>query len=77
MLKDLENYDEIAVDYESSIYDYKFHGWHFCLIQISTRDKTYIIDAFLLSQSFSPTKYFCNNQIIKIFHAAVNDLLAS
>jgi len=26
MLKDLENYDEIAVDYESSIYDYKFHG---------------------------------------------------
>ena len=74
MLKDLENYKEIAVDLEHHSYR-SFQGIT-CLMQISTRDTDYLIDTLgLRSELHILNEIFTKPSILKVFHGADQDIL--
>lgn len=71
--KELASQDILAVDTESnSLYAYQEQV---CLIQFSTREKDFLVDALAL-QDLSPLEpIFKSESIMKVFHAAEYDLI--
>uniref|UniRef100_A0A1B6F5B3 Exosome complex component 10 homolog n=1 Tax=Cuerna arida TaxID=1464854 RepID=A0A1B6F5B3_9HEMI len=73
MLKDLHSQKEIAVDLEHHSYR-SFQGFT-CLMQISTREKDYIIDTLELRHKlYVLNEVFTNPKIVKVFHGADRDV---
>ncbi|RIA84747.1 ribonuclease H-like domain-containing protein [Glomus cerebriforme] len=74
MCEKLENINEIAVDLEH--HDYRSYQGFTCLIQISTREDDFIVDALALRDSLQIlNQSFTNPNIIKVFHGAEFDIL--
>jgi len=72
-VKELAAQDVLAVDTESnSLYAYREQV---CLIQFSSRDKDYLIDALVLPNLSPLEDIFRTNKILKVFHAAEYDLI--
>ena len=68
------SYNEIAVDLEH--HNKESYLGITCLIQISTRDTDYIIDAIKLRSSLNTLNIiFTNPKILKVFHGADYDIL--
>lgn len=73
IIPELKDQDVLAVDTESnSLYAYQEQV---CLIQFSTRDKDYLIDALVLPDLSPLGQIFDSDQILKVFHAAEYDLI--
>ncbi|MCB2209269.1 HRDC domain-containing protein [bacterium] len=71
--KELSQTDILAVDTESnSLYAYQEQV---CLIQFSTREKDYLIDALVLPDLSDLGPLFSSEEILKVFHAAEYDLI--
>jgi ribonuclease D len=74
MINDLNQYKEIAIDLEH--HSFRSYQGFTCLIQISTRDKDYIIDPFPIWGSIELLlDVFTNPGIIKVLHGADSDVL--
>ncbi|XP_044253836.1 exosome complex exonuclease RRP6-like [Tribolium madens] len=72
LITDLKSHKVIGVDVE-----YSDHGYVAltCLVQISTSNKDYLIDAITLKDELHKlNEIFTNPDVVKIFHAAGNDL---
>ena len=75
MLKDLKKADEIAVDLEH--HDFRTYGGLVSLMQISTREKDWIVD------TLKPWRHklqvlnevFANPKIVKVLHGSFMDIL--
>lgn len=64
----------IGVDTEGdSFYSYREKT---CLVQISTRDEDYVIDPLALSDLTPLASVFADVAVLKVFHAAENDIAA-
>lgn len=73
VIDELSAQDVLAIDTESnSLYAYREHV---CLIQISTREKDFLIDALVLPDLSLLRPIFSSNEIKKVFHAAEYDLI--
>lgn len=73
-LKEIENYSEIAIDLEA--HQHESYLGLTCLMQLSTRDKDYIVDCILLRQHmYLLNKVFTNPQIVKVLHGCDYDVL--
>ncbi|MFU8827558.1 MAG: ribonuclease D [Brevefilum sp.] len=71
--QELAEADILAVDTESnSLYAYQEQV---CLIQFSTRDKDYLVDALVLPDLSPLAEIFISDRILKVFHAAEYDLI--
>ncbi|CAG8639253.1 3967_t:CDS:2 [Ambispora leptoticha] len=69
----LNTVQEIAIDLEH--HDYRSFQGFTCLIQISTRDQDYILDAFTLRHAMHALNHpFTNPNIVKVFHGANSDI---
>ncbi|CAG8571093.1 7725_t:CDS:2 [Ambispora gerdemannii] len=69
----LDTVQGIAVDLEH--HDYRSFQGFTCLIQISTRDQDYILDAFTLRHAMHAlNSSFTNPNIVKVFHGASSDV---
>ncbi|ODV68620.1 hypothetical protein HYPBUDRAFT_4710 [Hyphopichia burtonii NRRL Y-1933] len=74
MIQDLRELNEIAVDLEH--HDYRTYYGLVCLMQISNREKDWIIDTLKLRDDLEPlNEIFTNPQIIKVFHGAFMDII--
>ncbi|KAG6879832.1 hypothetical protein C0992_011115 [Termitomyces sp. T32_za158] len=74
MLAELRQVLEIAVDLEH--HDYRSYAGFVCLMQISTRDKDYIIDTLTLREELVElNEVFTNPDIVKVFHGAESDIV--
>ncbi|XP_013778141.1 LOW QUALITY PROTEIN: exosome component 10-like [Limulus polyphemus] len=74
LCRELKQQKEIAVDLEHHSYR-SFQGFT-CLIQLSTREKDYIIDAIeLRSELFQLNEIFTDPKIVKVLHGADMDIL--
>lgn len=74
MMSDLSQLNEIAVDLEH--HDYRSFLGIVCLMQISNRDKDWIIDTLKLRESLHVlNEIFANPQIVKVFHGAFMDII--
>ncbi|QLG74407.1 hypothetical protein HG535_0G02900 [Zygotorulaspora mrakii] len=74
LLLELKKYKEIAVDLEH--HDYRSYYGIVCLMQISTRDKDYLIDTISLREKLKIlNEVFADPQIVKIFHGAFMDVI--
>jgi len=73
MISELREVTELAVDLEHHSYR-TFLGLT-CLIQISTREKDYVIDALALWRDLEGlNEIFTNPKVVKVFHGAASDL---
>ena len=73
MLKELKSFKEIAVDLEH--HSYRTFMGITCLMQISTREKDYIIDTIALREELHIlNEVFTNPSIVKVFHGADCDV---
>lgn len=73
MLNELKKFKEIAVDLEHHSYR-TFLGFT-CLMQISTREKDYIIDTIVLREELHIlNEVYTNPSVVKIFHGADSDV---
>jgi exosome complex exonuclease RRP6 len=73
LLTDLEPYDELAVDLEH--HSYRTYQGITCLMQISTRDKDYIIDTLALREDLHILNLvLANPKKLKVFHGADSDI---
>jgi ribonuclease D len=71
--EELASQEILAVDTESnSLYAYREQV---CLIQFSTPDKDYLIDALNLPDLSPLAEIFSSERILKVFHAAEYDLI--
>ena len=71
--EELAAQDVLAVDTESnSLYAYREQV---CLVQFSSRDKDYLIDALVLPDLSPLEDIFSSDRILKVFHAAEYDLI--
>ncbi|CAA93168.2 exosome 3'-5' exoribonuclease subunit Rrp6 [Schizosaccharomyces pombe] len=74
MLKELQNSKEIAVDLEH--HDYRSFRGFVCLMQISNREKDWIVDTLELREELEALNVvFTNPNIIKVFHGATMDII--
>ncbi|GBM57592.1 Exosome component 10 [Araneus ventricosus] len=74
MCDELSKVNEIAVDLEHHSYR-SFQGFT-CLMQISTRETDYIVDALeLRSEMYILNEVFTNPKIVKVLHGADMDVL--
>lgn len=74
MMTDMKSVKEIAVDLEHHSYR-TFQGFT-CLIQISTRNTDYIIDALKLRGHLETlNEIFTNPSIVKVLHGAESDII--
>ncbi|GBB93779.1 hypothetical protein RclHR1_02230005 [Rhizophagus clarus] len=74
MCEKLENTNDIAVDLEH--HDYRSYQGFTCLIQISTRENDFIVDALALRDSLQMlNQSFTNPNIVKVFHGAEFDIV--
>lgn len=72
VVNELKQEKEIGVDVEYSDHGYKALT---CLVQLSTPSKDYIVDAKCLKDDMSLlSEILCDSKVVKIFHAATNDL---
>ncbi|XP_071450937.1 exosome complex component 10 homolog isoform X2 [Hetaerina americana] len=73
MMKDIKTQTDIAVDLEHHSYR-SFQGFT-CLLQISTREKDYIVDTLCLRHCLQClNEVFTNSKIVKVFHGADSDV---
>jgi len=74
MVARLLNEPEIAVDLEHD--DFNSYRGTVCLVQISTRTTDFVVDALRLQKQELKwlARVFNNSQILKVFHAALNDV---
>lgn len=74
MIKELLQLSEIAVDLEH--HDYRSYYGIVCLMQISNREKDWIIDTLVLRGDLSAlNKIFTDPKIIKVLHGAFMDII--
>lgn len=74
MIAELLQLTEIAVDLEH--HDYRTYYGIVCLMQISNRDKDWIVDTLSLRDDLEPlNQVFTNPHIIKVFHGAFMDII--
>lgn len=74
MCAKLENSREIAVDTEH--HSYRSYQGFVCLIQISTREEDFIVDALeLRSHLYLLNESFTNPNIVKVLHGAQSDIV--
>lgn len=73
LVKDLKAQDEIAIDLE--YHNYRSYQGFTCLMQISTRDKDYIVDTLKLRHDLQVlNQVFTDKNIVKVFHGADCDI---
>lgn len=73
MVQELRKVKEIAVDLEHHSYR-TFQGIT-CLMQVSTRDRDYVIDTIALREDLSVlNEVFTDRRIVKVFHGADSDI---
>jgi exosome complex exonuclease RRP6 len=69
----LENCDAFGVDLEH--HDYRSFQGFTCLMQISTRDEDFVIDALVLRNELHLlNKSFTDPKIVKVLHGAEMDI---
>lgn len=74
MLEDLKNAHEIAVDLEH--HDYRSYYGVVCLMQVSTRERDYLVDTLELREDLHIlNEVFTNPSIVKVFHGAFMDII--
>ncbi|KAI8061041.1 ribonuclease H-like domain-containing protein [Gongronella butleri] len=74
LLEHLDNAKEIAVDLEH--HDYRSYQGFTCLMQLSTREKDFIIDALALRDKlWMLNTIFSDPDILKVFHGATSDIV--
>lgn len=74
LVKELANLKELAIDLEH--HDYRTYYGLVCLMQISNREKDWIIDTLALRDDLHIlNEVFTNPLIIKIFHGAFMDII--
>lgn len=74
MLRDLKNTKEIAVDLEH--HDYRSYYGIVCLMQISTRERDYLVDTLELRETLHIlNEVFTDPSIVKVFHGAFMDII--
>lgn len=74
MLSELKGSTEIAVDLEH--HDYRSYYGIVCLMQISTRQKDYLVDTLALRDDLGVlNEVFANPSIVKVFHGAFMDII--
>ncbi|CAD1810124.1 3'-5' exonuclease family protein [Candida parapsilosis] len=74
MIDELQQSTEIAVDLEH--HDYRSYYGIVCLMQISNREKDWIIDTLVLRDDLSVlNKVFTDPKIIKVLHGAFMDII--
>ncbi|KAI7906905.1 ribonuclease H-like domain-containing protein [Cokeromyces recurvatus] len=74
MMKDFEGVEELAVDLEH--HNYRSYQGFTCLMQISTRDKDFIIDTLeLRDKLWMLNEYFADPNITKVLHGAESDII--
>ncbi|CAE7719890.1 Exosc10, partial [Symbiodinium microadriaticum] len=73
--EEMEGFSELAVDLEHHAYR-SFQGIT-CLMQISTREKDYVLDAIILRQNLQAAllPLFTDPEIVKVFHGCDSDIL--
>ncbi|SGZ58822.1 CIC11C00000004084 [Sungouiella intermedia] len=73
MVKELEQLSEIAVDLEH--HDYRSYYGITCLMQISNREKDWLIDTLALRDNLEIlNRVFADPSIVKVFHGANMDI---
>lgn len=73
LLNELYNYKEIAIDLEH--HSYRTFMGITCLMQISTRDKDYLVDTLVLRDKLAVlNEVFTKPTIVKVFHGADMDI---
>ena len=72
-IKHLLNVDLLGVDLESSSFGGRFNGY-LALLQISSREKNFIIDPLVIEDLTPLKEVFASTKIVKIFHNANQDL---
>ncbi|KAF7260426.1 hypothetical protein EG68_02247 [Paragonimus skrjabini miyazakii] len=73
-LKEISVHKEVAVDLEH--HSYRTYLGITCLVQLSTRDGDYIIDALALRDHlYKLNEIFTNPRVIKVFHGSDSDLM--
>ncbi|CAI4051183.1 hypothetical protein SKDZ_15G1540 [Saccharomyces kudriavzevii ZP591] len=74
MLEDLKNASEIAVDLEH--HDYRSYYGIVCLMQVSTRERDYLVDTIELRDALHIlNEVFTDPLIVKVFHGAFMDII--
>ncbi|KAJ2614825.1 exosome nuclease subunit [Coemansia sp. RSA 1365] len=74
MLEHLESAEEIAVDLEH--HDYRSYQGFTCLVQISTRQRDYVVDALALrSELWRLNDITADPQRVKVLHGAESDVV--
>jgi len=74
MVAELEKFSEVAIDLEHHD-TYSYQGYT-CLIQLSSREKDYIVDPFGLFDALHVlNKITCNPHIVKVLHGANRDII--
>lgn len=74
MMKKLEGAEELAVDLEH--HNYRSYQGFTCLMQLSTRDEDFIIDALeLRDKLWMLNEYFADPNIVKVLHGADSDII--
>lgn len=74
LVKELSNLSEIAIDLEH--HDYRSYYGLVCLMQISNREKDWIVDTLALRDDLHELNtVFTNPQIVKVFHGAFMDII--
>ncbi|KAI8968945.1 ribonuclease H-like domain-containing protein [Mycotypha africana] len=73
MMDHLEDHEEIAVDLEH--HNFRSYQGFTCLMQISTRDRDFIVDTLeIRDKLWQLNEYFANPNIVKVFHGADWDI---
>jgi exosome complex exonuclease RRP6 len=74
MLNKLQTAKEIAVDLEH--HSYRSYSGFLCLMQISTREEDFVVDAIALRDELEVlNEVFTDSKIVKVFHGADSDIV--
>jgi exosome complex exonuclease RRP6 len=72
MLEDLRHVQEIAIDLEH--HDYRTYGGFVCLMQVSTRNKDWIVDTLVLRDELEDlNEVFTDPKIVKVLFSAYSN----
>lgn len=73
LVSELKQQQEIAIDLE--YHNYRSYQGYTCLMQISTRDKDYIVDTLKLREDLEVlNEVLTDKNIVKVFHGADSDI---
>jgi exosome complex exonuclease RRP6 len=74
MLNKLRTAKEIAVDLE--YHSYRSYSGFLCLVQISTREEDFVVDAIALRDELEVlNEVFTDSKIVKVLHGADSDIV--